>query len=659
MVRLQLLASVTLALAIAHHAAALPGTLDVLSLIDGQVMQPPPRIDPAWQQGEPSNTNGLMTFTMAIQSSDVSGLEKKMLAISESHDGPNGGMPWLSEDELKAFAMPSEPSLNAVRDFLSAAGIKDGQIKYSKFKDRVTVQGVTLGRIAQLFDAQFFDYSLKGQHEVARTLTYTIPASLKGTVTTISPFNVFMNVKAMTTNVRPMLPEGVPAVAEPDSLESRPAGSRVSTLVGAKRHHTTMRRGSAAERTSHRAQKSYTESIAAPSACSLTAVTPACLRSLYKNDLYKPQPHQAGEDVAIMGYIDQSVSQADLTEFLKIYRPEAADVLLPIRSSREAINLEQNPGLEAMLDVETVVSQIWPLKAAFQDVGTYLTQGDVFQIATQDFIDKFDHTDRPRVVSTSYGADETGMTLDQAQLLCDSSMKLSALGTTLIYSSGDNGVAGTQGPPEGTNTCPEFTPTYPSGCAFVTSVGALQKFAPEVAVGQDLAGYYGGAGFSNYFKVPTWQHSAVTEYFARDVASTPPAEGNYNRSGRAYPDLSAQGYAYAIVQNGQNLTVSGTSASAPTIASNIALLNDARRRKGLGTLGWLNPALYRDSRGFTDILKGGSFGCTNLPTQAEDNRFPVGSPLHSTGFPATKGWDPSTGVGSPVFTVLRERFHAN
>ena len=51
----------------------------------------------------------------------------------------------------------------------------------------------------------------------------------------------------------------------------------------------------------------------------------------------------------------------------------------------------------------------------------------------------------PFVVSTSYGQDESSVTAAYAQRQCTEYAKLGMLGTTVLYSSGDNGVAGNGG----------------------------------------------------------------------------------------------------------------------------------------------------------------------------------------------------------------------
>lgn len=85
------------------------------------------------------------------------------------------------------------------------------------------------------------------------------------------------------------------------------------------------------------------------------------------------------------------------------------------------------------------------------------------------------------------------------------------------------------------------------------------------------------------------------------------------------------------------------SASVPTFAAIIALLNDARLREGLPPLGFLNPLLYGKARsGLNDIVQGSSSGCQNQGITP------------SPGWRATRGWDPVSGLGTPDFGRLRQ-----
>lgn len=81
-----------------------------------------------------------------------------------------------------------------------------------------------------------------------------------------------------------------------------------------------------------------------------SGVTPTCLRNLYGTAGYTPS--SSSPEIGVMGYIGQSVSQADLTAFLNKYRSDAASYQIPIKTSRGATNDQSNPGVEAMLDGE-------------------------------------------------------------------------------------------------------------------------------------------------------------------------------------------------------------------------------------------------------------------------------------------------------------------
>jgi tripeptidyl-peptidase-1 len=157
----------------------------------------------------------------------------------------------------------------------------------------------------------------------------------------------------------------------------------------------------------------------------------------------------------------------------------------------------------------------------------------------------------------------------------------------------------------------------------VTAVGATQG-VPET--GAALS----SGGFSNYFPMPAYQADAVNFY----VGAVPGLNTSlFNASGRAFPDVSAYGKSVAIVNATQETLVDGTSASTPIFASVIALINDHLLANGKPPLGFLNPWLYT-SNALTDVTDGNNPGCG------------------TDGFPATIGWDPVAGLGSPNFTAL-------
>jgi tripeptidyl-peptidase-1 len=130
------------------------------------------------------------------------------------------------------------------------------------------------------------------------------------------------------------------------------------------------------------------------------------------------------------------------------------------------------------------------------------------------------------------------------------------MGVTFLFSSGDYGVAGSNGyclnaggtygqvmllsivclitccigteSPSGTI----FNPSFPSTCPYVTSVGATQMSPgasvtnPEIACTEPVVS---GGGFSNYFAIPDYQTDAVTAYFQN--YSPPYANNTWNSTG--------------------------------------------------------------------------------------------------------------------------------
>lgn len=118
----------------------------------------------------------------------------------------------------------------------------------------------------------------------------------------------------------------------------------------------------------------------------------------------------------------------------------------------------------------------------------------------------------------------------------------------------------------------------------------------------------------------------------------------FNRSGRGIPDVAAQATRFAVHNKGYWTSIGGTSAASPVVAGIVALLNAARKAQGQPPLGFLNPWLYNNSAAFTDITTGSGIGCTS--------RDDFGG--QGAGWNATVGWDPVTGLGTPLFDKLLE-----
>ena len=242
----------------------------------------------------------------------------------------------------------------------------------------------------------------------------------------------------------------------------------------------------------------------------------------------------------------------------------------------------------------------------------------------------------PQIISSSYGDNEQTVPIHYAKKVCKLFAQLGAKGTSFLTASGDEGVGGTGGcfTNDGNHTA-SFLPSFPDGCPYVTSVGATKNFNPEVAAYDERNDFASGGGFSNYFPRPDYQNNndVIRNYISSLGGEF---DGLYNKKGRGYPDISAQGQQFVTIWNGTDHILDGTSASTPAAAAILALVNDALIAAGKPALGFLNPWLYSTGySSFSDITSGSAIGCGG------------------SGFPALAGWDAVTGFGTPVSRSLR------
>jgi len=190
---------------------------------------------------------------------------------------------------------------------------------------------------------------------------------------------------------------------------------------------------------------------------------------------------------------------------------------------------------------------------------------------------------------------------------------------------------------------PSLYPSWPASSPWVTAVGAT-RFVGQVVGGEEMATdqFGSGGGFSTTFNQThaQWQAAAVAKYVA--MGPTLPKFPNasfFNPLGRATPDVSALGEGFQVYVDGKVQSVGGTSASSPSFAGIVSLLNEARFKAGKPQMGFLNPFLYANPDAFFDVVKGSNaFG-----------RGPFSTPV---GYACAPGWDAATGLGTPHFDKL-------
>ncbi|KAI9453417.1 subtilisin-like protein [Lactarius psammicola] len=227
-----------------------------------------------------------------------------------------------------------------------------------------------------------------------------------------------------------------------------------------------------------------------------------------------------------------------------------------------------------------------------------------------------------RVTGTSHGSDTSSAS--QASLRRSASrtalMRLSARSVSVLFTSGNEGVG--EGNCRTNDDSVRFILDFPATCPVVTVVGGTTRYDTGEAAS------FSGGGFSNYFLRPSYQQQAVFTYL-QDLVTRP--------SGRGIPDIAAQAIGFWVLFNGNEQEESGTSIAVSVVASIISLLNDWPLSGGRPLLGFLNPWLYE--AGFlalNDTTVGSNRGC------------------NTGGFPATVGWGPVTGFGTPNFREMLE-----
>jgi tripeptidyl-peptidase-1 len=286
-----------------------------------------------------------------------------------------------------------------------------------------------------------------------------------------------------------------------------------------------------------------------------------------------------------------------------------------------------------------------------------------------DIIIAMANTENPaNVYSIGYGSTEISVASSEKDSFQTEAIKLGVMGTTLVASSGDDGVIYSSG----TDYYCGYFALFP----YVTAVGGTsgpESSNPEIVCTSNYidADEYvlitSGGGFSSYYDASDFQKPFIKTYFSTvDGTSKQPSswsnddnyyssdddyDFNYNSSRRGYPDVALMANDYKIAVDGELVAVSGTSASAPVFAGMLSLANSQRVAAGNSTLGWVNPLLYKYYDSFTnDITKGDKNNCSTLEVGYDSDDYYSSYYIYHNccdeGFYPTTGWDPITGLGS-------------
>ncbi|UZJ54925.1 hypothetical protein CBS101457_004245 [Exobasidium rhododendri] len=590
-----------------------------------------------WIRRGPAPDAQMMTLQIGLKQRAIDTLEEELADIADP-DSPNYGK-WMTQDQVNSYMQPESRSVEVVRRWLADNGVEEQVSKRSISGDWMNAQ-VSVAKARDLLgnaDFAVWEHRATGE-QLIRAIEYSVPRSVSDHIDLIGPTTYFNQVRALNTMGK-----------QSSTMKWEPVSTNYDDLVGASVDPTISKLNPGASMKKVSASVLSANDVnGVPKSCNVSSVSFDCLRQYYKTYDYKVQ-NPKKQFIGISAFLEQYASFADLATFLKKQRPDAAKANYKfnvVLNGEGALNDQDDAGIEANLDVQTVAGIGFNIPSTFySNAGRPPFKADLAtpQNTNEPYTTEFEYllslpdSKLPSILTTSYGDDEQSVPLKYQKRVCMEIAALGARGVTVFFSSGDSGV-GADGDcvsNDGKNTT-MFLPSFPPSCPYVTAVGATEQFAPEQSSGP-TAHYYGGGGFSNTWPMPKYQKSTVEPY-VKSLGKK--YKGLYNPKGRAYPDISAQGSRFLIVSNGTFGHVSGTSASCPLAASIFALVNDKRISAGKPKLGFLNPALYKGAgrKGFKDITIGSNNGC------------------NTTGFPATAGWDASTGFGTPNFDLLSNVF---
>ncbi|KAJ7508833.1 peptidase S8/S53 domain-containing protein, partial [Mycena galericulata] len=537
-----------------------------------------------WEFLSAAPADHLLDMRIGLKQNKIEELISSLFEVSDPTHEKYGQH--LSKEEVDALVAPHPDSVEAVESWLEHHGINPADPYFrSSAGDWITIRA-SVAQAESMLNTKYGVYHHAGSDSsVVRTMEYSLPRELHSHVDVITPTTYFSTLRSMraTSFIQPQ----TTGDAESFAAEISPR--------------------------------------AVPASCG-TTITPACVRAMYNTIDYVPMATATNELSTSSVSLDTWASSPTTQTFFKKFRPDAVNVTFTYVAVNGGLNTQSDPGVQANLDIQYSLAISAPTPATFWSTGgspPFFPDSATRTNTNEPYLDWLNFIllqgTIPQTISTGYGDDEQTVPQDYAISVCNLFAQLGARGSSVMFSSGDDGVGGGDCRTNDRTGQILFQPVFPSSCPFVTSVGGTARVNPEVAVS------FSGGGFSRYFARPSYQTTAVSAFLVRLGTQY---SGFYSASGRAYPDVAAAADNFQVVVGG---------ATEQTFAGVVALLNDVRISRGKAPLGFLNPLFYSttNTTGFNDIVSGSNPGCGTL------------------GFEARIGWDPVTGLGTPDFEKLK------
>ncbi|OAA56409.1 Peptidase S8/S53, subtilisin/kexin/sedolisin [Cordyceps fumosorosea ARSEF 2679] len=581
-------------------------------------------------------SNGSIQVRMALKQRNLENGMEYLMDVSDP-DSPNYGKHYTAEQVVDLFK-PADESVAAVKRWLAQSGIAHDSLVVPKSQGSVYFS-TTIDKLEDLLQTKYHVYRHARSDDVEHIGTdeYSLPHDISDVVDFVVPGTAML---------------------------------RKRTEGGEKKISARRR---AVEKATAAAPPSWTDKQGNRKKCS-EVVTPECIRAMYnvpRGTLAHPS-----NKMGIYESENQKYAQADLDDFFTLVAPEIPNGTHPVINiigHDRAEGTREEAGAESTLDFQMAYPLIWPQQIVdfqteydeahphnyfdfFLDAidGSYCEYegGDDPEVDGVPSVRQCGVFERTNVISISYGFPEKDYPLKYQKRQCDEFMKLGLQGTSLFLASGDRGVAEEGCLGENGDV---FTADQASSCPYMTSVGSTSIIPGGEAGDEEMVTKWfpPGGGFSNIFPRPEYQKHAVNRYFeshdpgyanysTTDLKIPYETGGLYNGAGRGYPDIAAAGDFGLVVYQGKFRYEGGTSMSAPIVGALVNLINEERIKAGKGPVGFVNPTLYKHEEMFHDVVKGGM--------------YTGGGVCNGKGFNATRGWDPTTGMGTPRFDKMMEVF---
>jgi MYXO-CTERM domain-containing protein len=364
-----------------------------------------------------------------------------------------------------------------------------------------------------------------------------------------------------------------------------------------------------------------------------------------------------GVTIAVVGIAD--IAQSDVDAFRTKFNLGATHLVKTLVPGTGAPSGFTGAGSEAILDVE------WSGGIAKGATIDYVyTGGDDANVddATYYAIEQ----NLGSVLSESWGGCEQGLSPADQDVYEIYGSAANLLGMTYLASTGDSGGAGCiYGGAGATGLYVEMPASYPG----VTAVGgtAFPKGTLVYDASGNVTGYStgeeawtgGGGGISSVFTRPAYQAglptcaivgslpTMVTASTMREIPDIAASAGGGGANPYFIECTTGGGDCGDVGGNPHVMTIIGTSASTPSIAGVIAIVDQAVGQR----LGNVNPLLYALEAGapsaFHDIAIGGNLQGCSYPG---DTGCPSSGGQY--GYSAATGYDCTTGVGTPDATAF-------